>query len=105
MNGNGRYPYINSWWRVLDKTARYVIQGLALAASVAVLKTGVDIRDGLIKVNDSIPKMQIDIDALKEQGKTFATKDELKAEAERVTNAFKKELEKQKARRVVVPSQ
>lgn len=67
-------------------------QGVLVLVCVSILKTGMEIRDNVLKYNDSIPLMQRDIQSLKEQGTKYITKDQLDAAETRVRNEFLRQL-------------
>lgn len=67
-------------------------QGVLVLVCASILRTGMEIRDNVLKYNDSIPLMQRDIQSLKEQGSKYITKDQLDAAETRVRNEFLRQL-------------
>lgn len=52
-------------------------------------------RDGVIEIKATLPTMQRSISVLEEQGKTFATKEQLEAAEMRVKHEFRRQIEEQ----------
>lgn len=76
----------------LFRGCMFIGQGVLVLVCGSILKTGMEIRDNVLKYNDSIPLMQRDIQTLKEQGVKYITKDQLDAAETRVRNEFLRQL-------------
>lgn len=102
--GNGYYPFPFRQGSKRDFAGawlvRIVVVGLLAELAWSSHKTADDARDGkngVIEIKATLPAMQRSITALEDQGKTFATKAELKAELQAESTRVKNELAKEVA--------
>lgn len=101
---NGYYPFPFRQGSKKDFAGawlvRIVVVGLLAELAWSSHKTADDARDGkngVIEIRATLPAMQRSIHALEAQGKTFATKEELKAELQAESTRVKNELSREVA--------
>lgn len=96
MNSNGYYGQVKAGSQ-RDMFIAYVIRGVMIVVLCAVLKTGIEIRDSVLRYNDSIPIIQRDLKDMKADMGNFATKNEMNAAEQRIRVELSEQLRKRPA--------
>jgi hypothetical protein len=78
----------------MDMSIAYVIRGVIVLLLAGLVYCAVGIRDDTRDLKRDMPGILKDIGELKEQGKTFATKQQLEAAEQRVKSEFTEQLKK-----------
>lgn len=101
-SGNGYYPFPFRQGSTKDFAGAWLVRIVVVVLLGELAwsshKTADDARDGkngVIEIKATLPAMQRSISALEEQGKTFATKEQLEAAEMRVKNEFRRQIEEQ----------
>lgn len=99
---NGYYPFPFKQGSKRDMTLAYILRGVSIVLLTSLVYCGVGIRDDTRDFKKELPKIQEHLNGLEnqmqaqeERAKTFATKDELRTEAAKVSHEFRKLLQEQ----------